>query len=228
MKEFPISGCLDPRQVYQPEADTYLLLEAVQSELRPLDRVLEMGTGTGYIGSHLAGYGTLLCADINPHACIAAKSKGLVVVRTDLLAGISGTFDMVVFNPPYLPTQDDERIADWLEYALDGGPEGRSTIARFIDSVRSVLAPGGRVLLLISSLTGVDEVTAMFREQDFETAIIARRKIFDEWLFVMKCVCSVREVTQEYIAKDALHLLESPVDFGTWHYQGRKDLLDRE
>ncbi len=186
MKEFLISGCFDPYQVYQPEADTYLLLEAVQGELKPHDRVLEMGTGTGYIGSQLTGYRCLLCADINPHACLAAKSKGLVVVRTDLFAGISGTFDLVVFNPPYLPTQDDERIADWLEYALDGGPEGRSTIARFIGGVRSVLAPGGRVLLLVSSLTGVNEVAGMFQEQGFEAAIIAKRKIFDEWLFVLK------------------------------------------
>jgi release factor glutamine methyltransferase len=186
MKEFPTSGRFDPCQVYQPEADTYLLLEAVQGELKPHDRVLEMGTGTGYIGSHLTGYGSLLCADINPHACLAAKSRGLSVVRTDLFAGISGKFDLIVFNPPYLPTQDDERIADWLEYALDGGLEGRSTIARFIAGIRSVLAPGGRVLLLISSLTGVDEVTGMFREQGFETAIIARRKIFDEWLLVLK------------------------------------------
>ena len=188
MKEFPVFGCFDPGQVYQPEADTYLLLETVQGELDPSDRVLEMGTGTGYIGSHLTDYAYLLCADINPHACLTAKSKGLIVVRTDLFAGISGKFDLVVFNPPYLPTQDDERIVDWLEYALDGGPEGRSTIARFIEDVRSVLAPGGRVLLLISSLTGVEEVTAMFREQGFVTAIIAKRKIFDEWLFVMKCI----------------------------------------
>ncbi|HTY14996.1 MAG TPA: HemK2/MTQ2 family protein methyltransferase [Methanoregulaceae archaeon] len=186
MKEFPIAGCYDPCQVYQPEADTYLLLETVQGELQPSDRVLEMGTGTGYVGCHLTGYNFLLCADINPHACLTAKSRGLPVVRTDLFAGISGKFDLVVFNPPYLPTQDEERIVDWLEYALDGGPEGRSTIARFIDGVRSVLAPEGRVLLLISSLTGVDEVAGMFHEQAFKTAIIARKKIFDEWLFVMK------------------------------------------
>jgi release factor glutamine methyltransferase len=187
MKKFPVSGRYDPDQVYQPEADTYLLLEAVQKELKPTDRILEMGTGTGYIGSHLSGYGYLLAADINPHACAAAKTKGLDVVRTDLFDGISGKFDLVIFNPPYLPTQDDERIVDWLEYALDGGPEGRSTIARFANGVRSVLAPGGRVLLLLSSLTGVDEVARIFRDQSFGTYIVGRRKIFDEWLFVMKC-----------------------------------------
>jgi release factor glutamine methyltransferase len=187
MKKFPVFGCHDPNQVYQPEADTYLLLEAVQKELKPTDRILEMGTGTGYIGSHLSGHGYLLVADINPHACLAAKKNGLEVVRTDLFDGICGKFDLVIFNPPYLPTQDDERIVDWLEYALDGGPEGRSTITRFVRGVRSVLDPGGRVLLLLSSLTGVDEVARLFQDQSFDTDIVARRKIFDEWLLVMKC-----------------------------------------
>jgi release factor glutamine methyltransferase len=187
MKKFPVSGCHDPNQVYQPEADTYLLLDAVQKEIKPNDRILEMGTGTGYIGCHLSGYGYLLAVDINPHACLAARTKGLDVVRADLFDGICGTFDLVIFNPPYLPTKDDERIADWLEYALDGGPDGRSTIARFIEGVRSVLAPGGRVLLLLSSLTGVDEVAGLFQDQSFDTDIVARRKIFDEWLLVIKC-----------------------------------------
>jgi len=185
MKRFPDSGRYDPDQVYQPEADTYLLLDAAQNEIRPTDRVLEIGTGTGYIGSRLTGYASLVATDINPHACLAAKEKGLTVVRTDMFDGICGCFDLVIFNPPYLPTQDDERISDWLEYALDGGPAGRSTITRFIQGVSRVLAPGGRVLLLISSLTGAGEVAELFREQSFDTDIVARRKIFDEWLFVM-------------------------------------------
>jgi release factor glutamine methyltransferase len=187
MKTFPDSGRYDPGQVYQPEADTYLLLKTADREIKPQDRVLEIGTGTGHIGSHLTGYASLVVTDINPHACLAAKEKGLTVIRTDMFDGICGRFDLVIFNPPYLPTQDDERIADWLEYALDGGPAGRSTITKFIRDVRRVLAPGGRVLLLLSSLTGVGEVAELFREQSFATDVVARRKIFDEWLLVMKC-----------------------------------------
>jgi len=42
-----------------------------------------------------------------------------------LFSGLSGPFDLIIFNPPYLPTLPRERIDDWLEYALDGGPTGR-------------------------------------------------------------------------------------------------------
>ena len=50
------------------------------------------------------------------------------------------------YNPPYLPTEPEERLDDWLEYALDGGKSGRETIERFAASVGDVLAPGGRIL----------------------------------------------------------------------------------
>jgi hypothetical protein len=38
----------------------------------------------------------------------------------------------------------------------------------------------------------------------------------------------IRETTQEEIANDALHLMETAVDYGTWHYRGRKELHDRD
>ncbi len=41
----------DPTQVYQPEADTYFLLDAALAEVKPGDRVLEVGTGSGIIGA---------------------------------------------------------------------------------------------------------------------------------------------------------------------------------
>ena len=52
----------------------------------------------------------------------------------------SGLFDLIVFNPPYLPTQPEERIDDWLEYALDGGVDGRAVITRFAPSPASACA----------------------------------------------------------------------------------------
>jgi len=177
----------DPEQVYQPEADTYLLYEAVQAEIRQDDRVIEIGTGSGYIGSHLSGYGSLVVTDINPHACLAAREAGLEVIRCDLLDGIRGLFDLVIFNPPYLPTNAEEKIDDWFEYALDGGPDGRLVITRFVEDVRRIMVPGGRVLLLVSSLTGVQAVLDLIQKHSFKGEIVAKRQVFDEWLYVIKC-----------------------------------------
>ena len=177
----------DPAQVYSPAEDTYLLLKAAQDEIRPGDRVLEVGTGNGGIAIALGPAASLCIAtDINPHAAAQALAQGVDVVRTDLCAGLYGPFDLVIFNPPYLPTQPDERLDDWLEYALDGGTDGRSVIRRFAADVRRVLAPSGRVLLLISSLTGLQEVSGIFLLKGFFVAIVHQQRVEDEILYVLK------------------------------------------
>ncbi|MEI6293094.1 MAG: HemK2/MTQ2 family protein methyltransferase, partial [Methanomicrobiales archaeon] len=177
-----------PRQVYCPEADTYLLLEIAIKEIRPGDRVLEIGTGSGYIAAGLKEVADVIATDINPHATYAAKQKGLEVVRTDLARGLRGPFDLVIFNPPYLPTLDEEKIDDWLEYALDGGVNGREVVERSASEIRSVLAAEGRVLLLISSLTGIDATLDIFEGAGYRVEILERRPVYDEDLLVLKCV----------------------------------------
>ncbi|MDD1684690.1 MAG: 50S ribosomal protein L11 methyltransferase, partial [Methanoregula sp.] len=71
----------DPCQVYSPEADTVLLLEAARAEVRPGDRVLEVGTGSGLIAGEMANVTPVVATDINPHAASCARRKGIEVVR---------------------------------------------------------------------------------------------------------------------------------------------------
>ncbi len=172
-------------EVYAPEADTYLLCETALNECRPGERVLEVGTGSGYIAAQLSKRAFVVATDISPHAVREACRAGVAVVRTDLFSGICGLFNLVVFNPPYLPTREDERLDDWLEYALDGGEDGRKVITRFSREVGAVLAPGGRILLLVSSLTGLAEVIALFENEGFATEILEKRTVFDEDLYVL-------------------------------------------
>ena len=176
----------DPSQVYQPEADTYLLLGSAMDEVRPDDRVLEVGTGSGLIASQLALRARVIATDINPHAVRTARGRGAEIVRTDLFAGLRGPFDLVIFNPPYLPTQPGERIDDWLEYALDGGISGRDVIARFAGDVGRILAPDGRILLLVSELTGLEAVMDLFSARGFTGIIVAEADAEGEMLYVLK------------------------------------------
>jgi release factor glutamine methyltransferase len=178
----------DPSQVYKPEADTYLLLEAARLEVKPGDRVLEAGTGSGLIAAELAQVTGVVATDINPHAVLCARQRGVDVVQSDLFSGIRSTFDLIVFNPPYLPTRQEERIDDWLEHALDGGENGRLVIERFSEQVGRVLAPDGRILLLISSLTGLPEVRDLFFKAGFVSDIKLRKNAEDEILYVLKIV----------------------------------------
>jgi release factor glutamine methyltransferase len=178
----------DARQVYIPEADTYLLLDAARAEVKPGDRVLEIGTGSGLIAAELARVTGVVATDINPHAVLCAREKGVAVVQNDLFCGIQSTFDLILFNPPYLPTQPEERIDDWLEHALNGGESGRVVIERFAVHVGRVLAPGGRILLLISSLTGLPEVRDLFFRSGFLSEILVKKIVEDETLYVLKIV----------------------------------------
>ena len=75
---------------------------------------------------------------------------------------------------------------DWLEYALDGGESGRAVIARFAAEAGRVLAPGGRILLLISSLTGLSEVSEVFTRHGYTVEVVVQQVVEDEVLYVLK------------------------------------------
>lgn len=178
----------DTRQVYSPESDTLLLLDAACAEVKAGDRVLEVGTGSGMIAAEIAKITRVLATDINPHAILCACDAGVDVVRTDLFMGIRGPFDLILFNPPYLPTRPEERIDDWLEYALDGGESGREIIERFIGEAGRVLAPGGRILLLVSSLTGLPEVLKFCSGYNYSPHVILQDTVEGEVLYVLRIV----------------------------------------
>ena len=174
-------------EVYTPEEDTFLLLNSALAEARPEDHVLEVGCGSGFISRELAlMVESLLATDINPHAVRATKAKGIDTVRADLFQGIRGKFDLILFNPPYLPTNAEERNDQWINYALDGGESGRETIDRFLKSLPDHLCPGGRALLLISSLTGLKEVQEMALVAGLTVETVASVGCFFEQLYVLR------------------------------------------
>jgi len=108
------------------------------------------------------------------------------VIRSDLFEGIRGKFDLIIFNPPYLPTKQAERSDQWINYALDGGESGRETIGRFLLDLAEHLRPGGRALLLISSLSGPEEVEMMAGDAGLITERVASKGCFFEKLMVLR------------------------------------------
>jgi len=79
---------------------------------------------------------------------------------------------------------------DWLEKALDGGESGREVIGRLLSDLPRVLARGGRLLLVISQMTGVEEVLALLRDAGFEVGIVRRNRVEGEDLLVVKAELS--------------------------------------
>lgn len=182
--------------VYQPAEDSRLLADTAVEYAEDGDWVLDVGTGSGYV-AHRFGEETdahVVGSDLNPHACRQARDAGVPVVRADQLAPFrDDAFDVVVFNPPYLPTDPDREWDDWMETALSGGESGREVIEPFLDDLRRVLAPDGDAFLLVSSLTGIDDVRAYARTCGLTTVKLENESHPYEKLVVLHVRPSGRE-----------------------------------
>ncbi|MBP2029544.1 release factor glutamine methyltransferase [Methanohalophilus levihalophilus] len=176
--------------VYEPAEDSFLLADACIDYIRDNSRVLEIGTGSGFVSAVIRANKKnvdLIASDLNPHALNCAKNNNVEVIRSDLFGGFKPAhqFDTIVFNPPYLPTGDDERLQGWINFAFDGGEDGRDTIRRFLSEVNQYLKPNGNMLLLVSSLTNPKEVIRLMNNEDFNVSTICEDSCFFEKLMVL-------------------------------------------
>ncbi|MFT4889349.1 MAG: release factor glutamine methyltransferase [Halobacteriales archaeon] len=179
------------RDVYQPAEDSALLAEVATTVVGADDLVLDVGTGSGFVAERIADVtgAAVVGSDLNPHACRRASERGVPVVRGDLTEPFAAeAFDVVTFNPPYIPTDAETEWDDWMEVALSGGETGRAVVDPFLASVRRVLAPGGVVLLLVSSLSGVDEVVELAGEEGFGAVALRDESYPFETLTVLKLI----------------------------------------
>lgn len=176
--------------VYEPAEDSFLLADACIDHIADGSHVLEIGIGSGFISSVIKANikdVRLIGCDVNPHALTCATENGIDVIRSDLFGGFrkAPLFDTIVFNPPYLPTEDDERLSGWINYAFDGGKDGLQTIRNFLSEIKNYLKPDGNVLLLVSSLTGPKEVIRWMNNEGFTVNIICEDMCFFEKLMVL-------------------------------------------
>jgi release factor glutamine methyltransferase len=172
--------------VYEPSEDSYLLARAALLEIKEGERFLDIGTGSGIIASSLLRLGIWgVGTDISPQAVKCARLNGIEVIRADLFHGLKGKFDLIIFNPPYLPTSEDERNVGWINRALDGGADGRTIIYRFLDEARDYLRPRGRIMLVVSSLTGISEIKNKMVELGFQVYESLRERFFFEEIVVL-------------------------------------------
>jgi len=184
-----------PDDVYAPAEDSFMLADAASS-LR--GSVLEMGCGSGIASLSCAradARNSVLGIDINPWAvrCATgnAAANGITnasFMEGDLFSSVGArSFDAIMFNPPYLPTDEgSERVAGPLNHAFDGGPGGRDVIERFLSSFCDHLSPGGRLLLLQSSLNGPDETRHALEEKGFEVRLSRSEAFFFEKLLLFE------------------------------------------
>jgi release factor glutamine methyltransferase len=171
--------------VYEPAEDSFLFAENLEVEAG--GSVLDMGAGCGILGILAAKKARdVIAVDVNPYAVRCAKENASVnnvrskmaFVQGDMFTWLSekATFDMILFNAPYLPA--DTREADsWIGRAWAGGVTGRQVIDRFISEVPKHLKRTGRALLMQSTLANVDETVRRFAECHLNAEVVADRAL---------------------------------------------------
>jgi len=174
--------------VYNPSDDSYLLLECV--EVTPGESFLEMGTGSGLIALHAARLGAkVTAADVNPRSVECARRNAarngirIEVVRSDLFEKVTGLFDVIAFNPPYLPGTASS--TSWVEKAWAGGEEGSEMSLRFLESAWKHLAPGGRIFMVLSSVGGLMSLLKAARER-YESEMLEEKHMFFESIYAYR------------------------------------------
>jgi release factor glutamine methyltransferase len=136
-------------------------------------RFLDLGTGSGILGlvASLAG-AVVIAVDVNPQAVECARRNaaqaGMAMECrvSDLFSAVVGQrFDVIAWNPPFFP----KMAGTAAEAALFAG-ENYSTIRRFAGQVREHLAPGGRLLLILSEDLDLAAWHQIFEAQGFQLA----------------------------------------------------------
>ncbi len=186
------------RDVYEPAADTELLVRSIR--LREGERVLEIGTGTGVVAIHCAKHGCRVTAtDVVEKALeLARENIGQNAVDVDLLEGdmfdpVSGRYDVIIFNPPYLPTAPEDLTHSDLDKALDGGPDGTHVTLRFLEQLNDYLTEEGRAYIVVSSLQDMGRI-----EQEMLTRhLVARKRGSERFDFETISVLEIRHPPKE-------------------------------
>ena len=187
----PVESLVAER-VYQPQYDSYLLVDTMRrSGLIPRRRVLDLCTGSGFaaIAAAEMGCGSVTAFDICPIAVTHSRGNAAGAgVAVDVRQGSwvkaldHGPFDVVVSNPPYVPTppvDDTDAIASVAgpSRAFNAGPNGRLVLDPLCRTASKLLTPGGSLLLVHSALAGVAQTLKTLRATGLSADVVASQLI---------------------------------------------------
>jgi release factor glutamine methyltransferase len=178
--------------VYRPQEDSRLLVDAMHNTaLIPGRRVLDLCTGSGFVAIAAAQMGAAAVSafDICPRAVRRSRVNTLLAgVEVDVREGSwlealeHAPFDVVVANPPYVPTPpaDDSEVicaSAGPPLAWNAGRDGRLVLDPLCDSAPKLLCDGGSLLLVHSALAGVEQSLDRLKWAGMEGEVVASKWI---------------------------------------------------
>jgi len=201
----------DYQRVYEPAEDTFILLDALEADadaIRALSpRVcLEIGSGTGIVSSFLGQIvGTsnafYLCTDINPHATTCTARTGsqnkvpidplVASLARPLTSRLAHAVDILIFNPPYVPTYNEEVDAAQRDAGIAGswagGTDGMQVTDALLSQVDDLLSPLGRFYLVAVNQNNIPKIRDfMSKVFSLQSEIVLQRRAGREHLSVLR------------------------------------------
>ncbi len=174
-----------PPSVYAPSDDSLLMIDAIANHPLTGKKILDMGTGSGVLSLYCAMHGAEVTAsDVDRPAVeeVGRRADELGVqvklCTSDLFSNISDRFDLILFNPPYLPS------VEVVDSTVDGGPGGTMLADRFLDELPPHLSTAAEAFLLLSSINY--PIAIQLRHTDLEFVTVAKKSLFFEELQVLR------------------------------------------
>ncbi|MFH1503502.1 MAG: HemK2/MTQ2 family protein methyltransferase [Candidatus Diapherotrites archaeon] len=175
-------------RIYAPAEDSYLMLRILKERIpslleeNPNLKFLEIGAGSGIHLETAYNVGikkeNIFSSDINKDSVSHCNLLGFNCIYSDLFENIKGKFDLIIFNPPYLP--EDSREPENSIINTNAGKKGNEVILRFLQGAKSYLEEKGKIFLITSSLLGGID----FKEFGYEAKEVGCEKLFFERLCI--------------------------------------------
>src|SRR5919109_4278390 len=172
--------------VFQPHSDSWLLADHIRRErIEPRTSALDLCTGSGLLALVAArcGAGNVVAVDISRRAVLSARLNARLngvrvnAIRGDLFKPVAGhRVDLIVSNPPYLPSADGPLPRRGPSRAWEAGSRGRLFIDRICAEAERHLNPGGVLLLVHSSICGERETLEALSAHGLSTSVVARKR----------------------------------------------------
>ena len=195
-------------EVYEPCDDSFALVDALLADRKNLSEhkptlCMEVGCGSGYVITSLmlmlgeeANGAQFMATDINHHAIrvtretMEAHGVHAELINTDIASGLenrlAGSVDVMVVNPPYVPTPEDEVGHEGIASAWAGGENGRSVIDKILPVADKLLSQRGWLYMVTLTANNPSQICRQMRKKGYASRIVVQRSTEEESLHIIK------------------------------------------